>query len=74
VSYRCSSPTSSRSALTSAAFSSPNSNLDPFALIILIPICDIIIYPALRRAGINFSPIKKSESGFAEHRASSDSR
>ena len=35
------------------------SNLDPFALIIFIPICDLLIYPALRRAGINFSPIKK---------------
>ena len=33
--------------------------LDPIALIILIPICDLIIYPALRKAGINFTPIKK---------------
>ncbi|ORY58329.1 POT family-domain-containing protein [Leucosporidium creatinivorum] len=40
------------------------SNLDPFALIIIIPICDIFIYPALRRAGINFSPIKKIAAGF----------
>jgi proton-dependent oligopeptide transporter, POT family len=40
------------------------SNLDPFALIILIPICDLLIYPALRRAGINFSPIKKITWGF----------
>ncbi|KAI0785087.1 PTR2-domain-containing protein [Abortiporus biennis] len=40
------------------------SNLDPFALIIFIPICDILIYPALRRAGINFSPIKKITFGF----------
>ena len=32
------------------------SNLDPFALIILIPICDLVLYPALRRAGINFTP------------------
>jgi POT family proton-dependent oligopeptide transporter len=40
------------------------SNLDPFALIILIPICDILLYPALRRAGINFSPIKKITLGF----------
>jgi proton-dependent oligopeptide transporter, POT family len=40
------------------------SNLDPFALIILIPICDRIIYPALRRAGINFSPIKRITFGF----------
>ncbi|POW23178.1 hypothetical protein PSHT_00396 [Puccinia striiformis] len=41
-----------------------NSNLDPFALIILIPICDLLIYPALRRAGINFSPIKRITAGF----------
>lgn len=40
------------------------SNLDPLALIIFIPICDIFIYPALRRAGINFSPIKKIALGF----------
>ena len=40
------------------------SNLDPFALIIFIPICDLIIYPALRRAGINFSPIKRVTFGF----------
>ena len=40
------------------------SNLDPFALIIFIPICDLLIYPALRRAGINFSPIKKITLGF----------
>lgn len=40
------------------------SNLDPFALIILIPICDKIVYPALRRVGIKFSPIKKITLGF----------
>ena len=40
------------------------SNLDPFALIIFIPICDLLIYPALRRAGINFSPLKKITLGF----------
>ncbi|KAJ3514471.1 hypothetical protein NLJ89_g2360 [Agrocybe chaxingu] len=40
------------------------SNLDPFALIILIPICDILIYPALRRAGINFSALKRITAGF----------
>lgn len=40
------------------------SNLDPFALIILIPICDLLVYPALRKAGINFSPIKKIFWGF----------
>lgn len=41
------------------------SNLDPFALIIFIPICDLIIYPALRRGGINFSALKKITAGFA---------
>lgn len=39
-------------------------NLDPLALIIFIPICDQFIYPALRRAGINFSPLKKITLGF----------
>ncbi|RPD65541.1 oligopeptide transporter [Lentinus tigrinus ALCF2SS1-7] len=54
-------------AATMATHGVPNdvlSNLDPFALIIFIPICDIIIYPALRRAGINFSPIKRITLGF----------
>ncbi|EXJ83708.1 POT family proton-dependent oligopeptide transporter [Capronia coronata CBS 617.96] len=40
------------------------SNMDPLALIILIPICDLGIYPALRRAGIQFTPIKKITLGF----------
>jgi proton-dependent oligopeptide transporter, POT family len=40
------------------------SNLNPFSLIILIPVCDHFIYPALRQAGINFSPIKKITLGF----------
>lgn len=39
-------------------------NLNPFSLIILIPICDLLIFPALRRAGIKFSPIKKITLGF----------
>jgi proton-dependent oligopeptide transporter, POT family len=34
------------------------SNLDPFAIMIMIPICDLLIYPALRRARIRFTPIK----------------
>ncbi|KAK0202758.1 peptide transporter PTR2A [Desarmillaria ectypa] len=41
------------------------SNLDPFALLIFIPICDILIYPALRRGKINFSALKKICAGFA---------
>jgi POT family proton-dependent oligopeptide transporter len=40
------------------------SNLDPFALIIFIPICDLVFYPFLRRIGINFSPLKKIAWGF----------
>ncbi|KAH8805959.1 Ptr2 peptide transporter, partial [Xylogone sp. PMI_703] len=40
------------------------SNLDPFALIILIPICDLFLYPFLRKMRINFSPIKKITLGF----------
>jgi len=40
------------------------SNLDPFALIIFIPICDLVIYPFLRRVGINFSALKKITAGF----------
>lgn len=39
-------------------------NLNPFALIIGIPVFDLLIYPALRKAGINFSPIKKITAGF----------
>ncbi|KAL0572404.1 hypothetical protein V5O48_009565 [Marasmius crinis-equi] len=41
------------------------SNLDPLALIICIPICDIFIYPALRRSGIKWTPLKKITAGFA---------
>ncbi|MBW0494124.1 hypothetical protein O181_033839 [Austropuccinia psidii MF-1] len=40
------------------------SNLDPLTLIILIPICDKLLYPALRRAKIDFSPIKRITAGF----------
>src|ERR1700742_4110227 len=40
------------------------SNLDPLALIIIIPICDRIIYPALRRFGIRLTPIRKITMGF----------
>lgn len=40
------------------------SNLDPIALIIIIPIMDVIIYPFLRRMKINFSPIKRITAGF----------
>jgi POT family proton-dependent oligopeptide transporter len=40
------------------------SNLDPLTLIILIPICDLVLYPTLRKWGINFTPIKKITLGF----------
>ncbi|KAI6082035.1 POT family protein [Hypoxylon rubiginosum] len=40
-------------------------NLDPIALLIFIPIVDKFIYPALRRAHINLTPIKKVTIGFA---------
>ncbi|KAJ7500067.1 POT family-domain-containing protein [Mycena latifolia] len=40
------------------------SNLDPLALIIFIPICDLFIYPALQRWGWNFTALKKICAGF----------
>ncbi|KLT43964.1 PTR2-domain-containing protein [Cutaneotrichosporon oleaginosum] len=40
------------------------SNLNPFSLLILIPLCDLLIYPALRKRGILFTPIKKITCGF----------
>ena len=40
------------------------SNLDPFALIILIPIVDGLVYPTLRKYGIRFTPVKKIAFGF----------
>ncbi|CAI6258689.1 unnamed protein product [Periconia digitata] len=39
-------------------------NFDPLAIVILVPIVDLVVYPALRRRGINFSPIKKITAGF----------
>jgi proton-dependent oligopeptide transporter, POT family len=40
------------------------SNLDPFALIILIPFCDLVMYPKLRQYRIRFTPIKRITLGF----------
>ncbi len=37
---------------------------DPFALIIFIPFVDLVLYPALRKANIRFTPIKKIFAGF----------
>lgn len=39
-------------------------NLNPFSLLILIPICDKIVYPVLAKAGIRFTPIRKISFGF----------
>ncbi|KAF9445220.1 peptide transporter PTR2B [Macrolepiota fuliginosa MF-IS2] len=39
-------------------------NLNPITIIVFIPIFDYIIYPFLRRKGINFSPIKRIYAGF----------
>ncbi|KAJ8594093.1 PTR2-domain-containing protein [Rhizopogon salebrosus TDB-379] len=46
------------------------SNLDPLALIIFIPICDLVIYPALARRGIKFTALKKITWGFGTAAAS----
>ncbi|TFK18177.1 peptide transporter PTR2B [Coprinopsis marcescibilis] len=46
---------------------SPNDliqNLNPICIIIMVPIFDFLIYPFLRRRGINFTPIKRIYAGF----------
>ena len=40
------------------------SNLDPIAIIVIVPIMDSLVYPALRKRGIRFTPIKKITAGF----------
>ena len=48
--------------------STPNdivAKLNPIFIIIVVPIMDFLVYPALRKAGVNFSPIKKITAGFA---------
>ncbi|KIJ60849.1 hypothetical protein HYDPIDRAFT_116711 [Hydnomerulius pinastri MD-312] len=40
------------------------SNLDPLALVIFIPICDLVIYPALARNGFKFTALKRISWGF----------
>ena len=48
--------------------STPNdivSKLNPIFIVIVIPIMDFIVYPALRKAGVVLSPIKKITAGFA---------
>jgi len=39
-------------------------NLNPFSLLIFIPLNDLFIYPTLRKMGIRFTPIKKIACGF----------
>lgn len=39
-------------------------NLNPFSLIILIPIMDRFIYPFLRKREIHFTPLKRITAGF----------
>lgn len=39
-------------------------NLNPFSLIIFIPIMDRVFYPFLRRIGIQFTPLKRITAGF----------
>jgi POT family proton-dependent oligopeptide transporter len=48
--------------------STPNdivAKLNPIFIIIVIPIMDFGVYPALRKMGVNFTPIKKITAGFA---------
>ncbi|TDZ34596.1 putative peptide transporter ptr2 [Colletotrichum spinosum] len=40
------------------------SNLDPLALLIFIPVCDLLLYPTLRKLRIRFTPIRKITFGF----------
>jgi len=39
-------------------------NLNPISIIIFIPFMDFVVYPALRKARINFTPIKRIFLGF----------
>lgn len=39
-------------------------NLNPISLIIFIPIMDHVIYPAIRKTGFNFTPIKRIYFGY----------
>lgn len=40
------------------------SNMNPISLIIFIPLTDQLLYPGLRKLGINFSPLKRITAGF----------
>lgn len=39
-------------------------NFDPLSIIIMVPIFEFLIYPGLRRMGINFTALKKIFTGF----------
>lgn len=39
-------------------------NLNPLALIICIPLFDHFVYPAIRKLGFNFTPLKRITAGF----------
>lgn len=39
-------------------------NLNPISIIILVPIMDYVIYPAIRKTGFDLTPIKKITGGF----------
>lgn len=48
--------------------STPNdivAKLNPIFIVIVIPIMDFGVYPALRKMGVKFTPIKKITAGFA---------
>ena len=42
----------------------PYRNINAIAVILLIPVFDYVIYPALRSVGINYTPIKRIYTGF----------
>ncbi|TFK95692.1 peptide transporter PTR2B [Pterulicium gracile] len=39
-------------------------NLNPISIVIMVPLMDKLVYPFLRKRGINFSPIKRIFTGF----------
>jgi POT family proton-dependent oligopeptide transporter len=39
-------------------------NLDPFALLVSVPVCDTFLYSGLRKMGIKFTAIRKITLGF----------
>ncbi|KAJ7176328.1 peptide transporter PTR2A [Mycena crocata] len=40
------------------------SNINPFTLIVAIPLCDFFLYPALQRWGVKFTSLKRITAGF----------